>query len=126
MPQALILHRVCYTCEHWVWQAFPLSRGKMRKPREASASVEAVPQKTTIRDVARAAGVGIGTISGVLNSSSMVSRETLARFYPGAEEECAGPGYIAPRHNVTVFSIGPLQVAIRDVPVFDEIKSGSR
>ncbi len=51
----------------------------MRKPREASASVEAVPQKTTIRDVARAAGVGIGTISRVLNSSSQVSRETRAR-----------------------------------------------
>ncbi|HWZ99535.1 MAG TPA: LacI family DNA-binding transcriptional regulator [Candidatus Dormibacteraeota bacterium] len=41
--------------------------------------MEAVPQKTTIRDVARAAGVGVGTISRVLNSSSQVSRETRAR-----------------------------------------------
>jgi len=41
--------------------------------------MEAVPQKTTIRDVARAAGVGVGTISRVLNSSSNVSRETRAR-----------------------------------------------
>jgi DNA-binding LacI/PurR family transcriptional regulator len=51
----------------------------MRKPREAQASVEAVPRRTTIRDVAHAAGVGIGTISRVLNSSSKVSRETRAR-----------------------------------------------
>src|SRR5437764_6208882 len=79
MPQALMLHRVCSACEHWVWQAFPLSRGTMPKAQNANAVVEAVPQKTTIRDVARAAGVGIGTISRVLNSSSQVSRETRAR-----------------------------------------------
>jgi LacI family transcriptional regulator len=41
--------------------------------------MEAVPRKTTIREVARAASVGIGTISRVLNSSSQVSRETRAR-----------------------------------------------
>jgi DNA-binding LacI/PurR family transcriptional regulator len=41
--------------------------------------MEAVPGKTTIREVARAAGVGIGTISRVLNSSSQVSRKTRAR-----------------------------------------------
>jgi len=41
--------------------------------------MEAVPRKTTIREVAQAAGVGIGTISRVLNSSSQVSRETRAR-----------------------------------------------
>lgn len=41
--------------------------------------METVPQRTTIRDVAHAAGVGIGTISRVLNSSSQVSRETRAR-----------------------------------------------
>src|SRR6266478_4905523 len=41
--------------------------------------MEAVPTKTTIREVARAAGVGIGTISCVLNSSSQVSRKTRAR-----------------------------------------------
>jgi LacI family transcriptional regulator len=41
--------------------------------------MEAVPEKTTIREVARAAGVGIGTISRVLNSSSHVSRKTRAR-----------------------------------------------
>src|SRR5262249_5757097 len=41
--------------------------------------MEAVPQKTTIRDVARAAGVGVGTISRGLNSSSKGSRETRAR-----------------------------------------------
>jgi len=43
------------------------------------AAMEAVPRKTTIRDVAEAAGVGVGTISRVLNSSSQVSRETRAR-----------------------------------------------
>jgi len=42
-------------------------------------TMEAVPEKTTIREVARAAGVGIGTISRVLNSSSQVSRKTRAR-----------------------------------------------
>src|SRR6202790_1574574 len=42
-------------------------------------AMEAVPGKTTIRDVALAAGVGIGTISRVLNSSSQVSRKTRAR-----------------------------------------------
>jgi LacI family transcriptional regulator len=41
--------------------------------------MEAVPAKTTIREVALAAGVGIGTISRVLNSSSQVSRKTRAR-----------------------------------------------
>lgn len=41
--------------------------------------MEAVPRKTTIREVARAAGVGIGTISRVLNSSSHVSRKTRTR-----------------------------------------------
>src|SRR5947209_7737712 len=41
--------------------------------------MEAVPAKTTIRDVARVAGVGVGTISRVLNSSSQVSRKTRAR-----------------------------------------------
>src|SRR2546421_11741431 len=42
-------------------------------------TMEAVPRKTTIREVAQAASVGIGTISRVLNSSSQVSRETRAR-----------------------------------------------
>src|ERR1700674_5449372 len=41
--------------------------------------MEAVPRTTTIREVARAAGVGIGTISRVLNSSSQVSRKTRAQ-----------------------------------------------
>jgi len=41
--------------------------------------MEAVPRKPTIRDVAHAARVGIGTISRVLNSSSQVSRKTRAR-----------------------------------------------
>src|SRR6201982_677641 len=40
--------------------------------------METVPAKTTLREVARAAGVGIGTISRVLNSSSQVSRKTRA------------------------------------------------
>jgi DNA-binding LacI/PurR family transcriptional regulator len=41
--------------------------------------MEVVPRKTTIREVAQAASVGIGTISRVLNSSTQVSRETRAR-----------------------------------------------
>src|SRR6202008_3646097 len=41
--------------------------------------MEAVPQKTTIREVARAASVGIGTISRVLNSSLQRSKETRER-----------------------------------------------
>src|SRR6266516_8230891 len=41
--------------------------------------MEVVPKKPTIREVARAAGVGVGTISRVLNSSSQVSRKTRAR-----------------------------------------------
>ena len=41
--------------------------------------METVPRNTTIRDVALAAGVGVGTISRVLNSSSHVSRETRKR-----------------------------------------------
>src|ERR1700757_4513783 len=51
----------------------------MQKRQDTKTGVEAVPVKTTIRDVARSAGVGIGTISRVLNSSSQVSRETRAR-----------------------------------------------
>lgn len=38
-----------------------------------------VPDPITIRDVARAAGAGVGTISRVLNSSPHVSRETRER-----------------------------------------------
>jgi LacI family transcriptional regulator len=41
--------------------------------------VEPVPKRITIRDVARAAGVGVGTISRVLNSSPKVSRGTRTR-----------------------------------------------
>src|SRR5262252_2676251 len=51
----------------------------MRKSRKVKVGLETVPRQNTIRDVARAAGVGIGTISRVLNSSSQVSRETRAR-----------------------------------------------
>jgi len=50
----------------------PSSDDKVTKPLFA---MEVVPKKTTIREVARAASVGIGTISRVLNSSSQVSRE---------------------------------------------------
>lgn len=41
--------------------------------------MDTVPGRVTIRDVARAAGVGVGTISRVLNSSPQVSREMRAR-----------------------------------------------
>ena len=51
----------------------------MGKPRKAEVELETVPKPATIRDVARAAGVGIGTTSRVLNSSSQVSHETRAR-----------------------------------------------
>lgn len=51
----------------------------MRGPQRASSGVEIVPRRVTIREVSRAAGVGIGTISRVLNSSSQVSPETRAR-----------------------------------------------
>src|SRR2546423_4609627 len=59
----------------------PVSR---RSGREAEATrdhivMEVVPRKTTIREVAQAAAVGVGTISRVLNSSSQVSRETRER-----------------------------------------------
>jgi DNA-binding LacI/PurR family transcriptional regulator len=42
-------------------------------------NMDTVPSQLTIRDVARAAGVGVGTISRVLNSSPQVSQETRAR-----------------------------------------------
>src|SRR6516165_8929779 len=51
----------------------------MQEPQDSKAGVETVPRRSTIRDVARSAGVGIGTISRVLNSSSQVSPETRAR-----------------------------------------------
>src|SRR5438128_10307231 len=51
---------------------------KARKQGEASL-MEAVPRKTTIREVAQAASVGVGTISRVINSSSQVGRETRAQ-----------------------------------------------
>src|ERR1700681_776254 len=63
-----------------------MNRGRLpREPKarregdESPIAMEAVPKQTTIRDVARAAGVGIGTISRVLNSSSQVSHETRSR-----------------------------------------------
>src|ERR1700739_3227701 len=57
------------------------ARAKTRaRERKEVILVEAVPEKNaTIRDVARAAGVGIGTISRVLNSNSQVSRKTRVR-----------------------------------------------
>src|ERR1700747_630886 len=51
----------------------------MRRMTKAGSGVEAVPKQTTIRDVAHAAGVGVGTISRVLNSSTQVTRETRTR-----------------------------------------------
>jgi len=53
--------------------------GPDAKATDGLIAMEAVPKKTTIREVAQAAAVGIGTISRVLNSSSQVSRETRAR-----------------------------------------------
>jgi LacI family transcriptional regulator len=53
--------------------------GRTPKRQKSRIVMEAVPRKTTIREVAQAASVGIGTISRVLNSSSQVSRETRAR-----------------------------------------------
>src|SRR6266446_4396834 len=50
--------------------------GKIRKARKG---MEVVPGRVTIRDVARVAGVGVGTISRVLNSSPQVSGEMRAR-----------------------------------------------
>src|SRR5439155_22168412 len=64
--------------EHWEERS-PRSEGQGRKQTRAPIVMEAVPEKTTIREVALAAGVGIGTISRVLNSSSQVSRKTRAR-----------------------------------------------
>src|SRR5438046_4552182 len=57
----------------------PPEPNKGAKAKKGLTSMEAVPRKTTIREVAQAASVGIGTISRVLNSSSQVSRETRAR-----------------------------------------------
>ena len=51
----------------------------------------------TIRDVARHAGVGIGTVSRVLNSSPSVSRETRQRVLAAIEELDFSPNPIARR-----------------------------
>lgn len=51
----------------------------------------------TIRDVARRAGVGIGTVSRVLNSSPSVSRETRQRVLAAIEELDFTPNPIARR-----------------------------
>jgi DNA-binding LacI/PurR family transcriptional regulator len=51
----------------------------------------------TIRDVARRAGVGIGTVSRVLNSSPSVSRETRQRVLAAIEELDFTPHPIARR-----------------------------
>jgi LacI family transcriptional regulator len=50
--------------------------GRLIKQRNL---VDQVPRRITIRDVARAAGVGVGTISRVLNSSPKVSAEMRVR-----------------------------------------------
>src|ERR1700745_3076566 len=60
-------------------QGLPTGARQHTKTLRNLMTMEAVPEKTTIREVARAAGVGIGTISRVLNSSSQVSRKTRAR-----------------------------------------------
>ena len=39
------------------------------------------PRTPTIRDVARRAGVGVGTVSRVLNGSPSVSEDALARVH---------------------------------------------
>jgi LacI family transcriptional regulator len=50
--------------------------GQSKRDRKG---MDTVPGQVTIRDVARAAGVGVGTISRVLNSSPQVSGEMRAR-----------------------------------------------
>jgi LacI family transcriptional regulator len=81
------------TCCHWRYhsrfgvlnllglEGLTVPHGTRRTPKRQKSRIvmEAVPRKTTIREVAQAASVGIGTISRVLNSSSQVSRETRAR-----------------------------------------------
>src|ERR1700747_1186635 len=60
-------------------QGLPTGARQHTKTLRNLMTMEAVPPKTTIREVARAAGVGIGTISRVLNSSPQVSWKTRAR-----------------------------------------------
>jgi DNA-binding LacI/PurR family transcriptional regulator len=52
---------------------------KGEKIKKVPKTVESVPGRVTIRDVARVAGVGVGTISRVLNSSPQVSGEMRER-----------------------------------------------
>jgi len=70
--------------------------------------MEAVPRKTTIREVAQAASVGIGTISRVLNSSSQVSRETRARVLEAIRRldsaQCAARRILKRRAEMVCFS----------------------
>src|SRR6267143_4073151 len=84
-----------------------LTRGRestISSPNQARQSsgkgpiaMEAVPKKPTIREVAQAASVGIGTISRVLNSSSQVSRETRARVFEAIRRLGFRPNALARR-----------------------------
>ena len=59
--------------------------------------VDQVPRRVTIRDVAQAANVGIGTISRVLNSSPQVSRETRTRVLEAMKRLRFRPNALARR-----------------------------
>jgi DNA-binding LacI/PurR family transcriptional regulator len=74
--------------------------------------MEAVPRKpATIRDVARLAGVGLGTVSRVINDSPQVSDGTRARVHQAIEELNYVPNPTARRlslgRTLTVAAIAP-------------------
>ena len=59
--------------------------------------VDQVPRRVTIRDVAQAANVGVGTISRVLNSSPKVSSETRTRVLDAMKRMRFRPNALARR-----------------------------
>lgn len=57
-----------------------------KHPGFSSEPIELMPNRVTIKDVARAAGVSVGSVSNVINGSPSLKKETISRVLSAMED----------------------------------------